>query len=192
MRIRTARFLVTAAAMIMATGCVAPVIPTPALPAQPFRPLGTVSGTQTTIPYTSAVFTYAQAGSIRWYSDASNGAYTPGDGNTITFSFFGSGLHLYGSLQARGCPNVPVVVDGTTYTASCYLTSGMKIFPQYDQTLLDIPTLPLGTHNVTITNPTRGKYLFFTRAVVDQPPPVQIDMTWTPGAGYAGPPVWGP
>jgi hypothetical protein len=179
--------------MIMATSCAAPTAPSLRLPALPFRPLGTVNGIQTTVAYNSAVFTYTQAGTIRWSSDTSNGSWTPGDGNTITFSFFGSGLHLYGSKQARGCPNIPVVVDGTPYPGmSCYLTTGNKIFPQFDQTLLDIPTLPLGNHAVTITNPTRGKYIYFTRAVFDQPPPIQADMTWTPGAAYAGAPVWGP
>jgi hypothetical protein len=163
------------------------------LPAMPFRQLGTVNGVQTTIPYTSGVFSYNQVGPIRWSSDSSNGSYTPGDGNSITFTFFGSGLHLYGSLQARGCPNIPVVVDGTSYPGmSCYLASGNKIFPQFDQTLLDIPTLPLGNHSVTITNPTRGKYIYFTRAVIDQPPPIAADVTYTPGNPYSGPPVWGP
>jgi hypothetical protein len=178
--------------MLMAAGCAAPTGANLALPSMPFRHLGVVTGIQTTLPYTSGVFTYTHSGAIRWFSDTSNGAYTPGDGNTITFTFLGSGLHLYGSLQARGCPNIPVVVDGTPYSMSCYLSTGSKIFPQFDQTLLDIPTLPLATHTVTITNPTRGKYIYFTRAVIDQPPPVQADMTWTPGAAYSGPPVWGP
>jgi hypothetical protein len=194
MRPRTARFFVSAAALIMATGCSISV-PNAAslqLPAMPFRQLGTVTGVQSTLPYTSGVFSYNQTGPLRWYSDTSNGAYTPGDGNTITFTFFGSGLHLYGSLQARGCPDIPVVVDGVPYSMSCYLGGGSKISPQFDQTLLDIPTLPLANHTVTITNPTRGKYVYFTRAVIDLPPPIAADAVVTPGNPYVGPPVWGP
>ncbi|MBC7545299.1 MAG: hypothetical protein H7338_21450 [Candidatus Sericytochromatia bacterium] len=175
-------------------GCSAPamVVAPAKLPAMPFQQLGTVAGTSQSYAYNSGLFSYNQLSPLRWYSDASNGAYTPGNGNTISFSFFGSGMHLYGSLQARGCPNIPVTVDGVGYTMSCLLATVSKVAPQYDQTLLDIPTLPVTNHAVTITNPTRGKYIYFTRAVLDQPPPINASAVVNPGSAYAGPPVWGP
>ena len=178
----------------LATGCTAPVgVVAPAhTPAMPFQQLGTVVGSSQTFAWNSGLFAYNQVGPIQWSSDASNGAYTPGNGNNITFSFFGAALHLYGSLQARGCPAIPVTVDGTPYSMSCYLAAASKTVPQFDQTLLDIPSLTAALHTVTITNPTRGKYIYFTRAVVDLPPPVTALATVIPGAVYAGPPVWGP
>lgn len=124
-------------------------------------------GLQTVYTYTSGLFATTQAGTIRWSSDASNGLYTPGDGNTLTFTVSGSGIRLYGSRQARGCPSIPVTVDGTPYTMSCY--NGGTTTPAYDQLLLDVSGLAGGSHTVTITNPTRGKYVYLYRVAVQVP-----------------------
>ena len=141
--------------------------------------------------YDTGPFTFVQSGTIRWYSDTSNGAYTAGNGNQIQYSFNGVCVHIYGSKQARGAAAIPVEIDGVTYTMSCY--NGGSTASQYDVVLLDVPVLPNVPHTLTITNPVRGKYLYFHRMIVDQPPPIDVAATLNPGAPLGTVPIqWGP
>lgn len=178
---------------LLLAGCTGiPVAPPAPAPAS-FATRVAVTAPSVTYPYTSGVLSFTQAGTIRWYSDTSNGAYTPGDGNTVSMTFNGVGVHLYGSLQARGCPTVAYSLSGPTPTAgtfSCY--NGGTTTPVYNASLLDVTGLEPGTYTLTLTNPTRGKYLYLYAVTVDLPPTVDAAANVASGGAYAGPPVWGP
>jgi hypothetical protein len=157
---------VLAAALLSLPACSPPPLQTPPA-ATGFGLRAITGGLETIYPYTSAVFTTTQAGTIRWSSDTSNGLYTPGDGNTLTVTVTGSGIRLFGSRQARGCPAVPVTIDGAPYTLSCY--NGGTTTPAFDQELLHVSGLTNTSHTVTITNPIRGKYVYLSRVAVQVP-----------------------
>jgi hypothetical protein len=153
---------------LLAAAC-APAVTGPAPAPAKLATKAITGGLETTYPYTSPIFTVTQAGTIRWSSDASNGLYTPGNDNTLTFTVTGSAIRLFGSLQARGCPAIPVTVDGTPYTMSCY--NGGTATPAFDQELLHVSGLTNTAHTVTITNPIRGKYVYLSRVAVQVPGP---------------------
>jgi hypothetical protein len=177
------------AALLVLTACqvpaVAPVSPTGST--TPFAARAITGGLQTHFLYNAGIFHTSQAGVLRWYSDSSNGLYTAGDGNTVTFTVHGTGIHLYGSRQARGAPSIRVTIDGTPYTFSCY--NGGTTTPAFDQELLAVSGLTNGPHTVTITNPTRGKYTYLYRVGVDVPgPPIVRRHLFRPMPDSAGAP----